>query len=154
MQITIIPIDQTVIVDGRALKLTFEAPAGLHALQWLGDGQGWLEFTNGHPNQALGQADFESWVRPYLDLFEAEAARLDSRPGPDYEWDGAAWRLSAERQTEIEKQRILAELKQIDLASIRPLRAIESHNDTPEDHAKLIKLEEEAVALRAEFNKS
>jgi hypothetical protein len=46
---------------------------------------------------------------------------------------------------------IMAELAALDLASIRPLRAIDNGTDTTADHQKLIDLEARAAALRAEL---
>lgn len=57
-------------------------------------------------------------------------------------------------QEEIEAARIeaiKAELIRLDMDSIRPLRAIDSGNDTQEDHAKLSKLELRAATLRTEL---
>lgn len=97
MKVTVVPIDKTIIVDGRALNLAFAAPADLHALQWL-DNQGWLEFVGGRANQTLAAEDYATIVKPYVDIFQAEAARLDSCPGPAYEWDSQTgkWTYKAE----------------------------------------------------------
>jgi hypothetical protein len=45
---------------------------------------------------------------------------------------------------------IKSELRELDLASIRPLRAIENGADAAEDHARLVEIRKQAEALRAE----
>lgn len=46
MNLTIIPADGAVYVDGHSFsKLSFPAPAGIHALQWKGT-KGWIEFID------------------------------------------------------------------------------------------------------------
>lgn len=47
---------------------------------------------------------------------------------------------------------IISRLKQIDKETLRPLRAVYAGTDTPEDHAKLEELENEAIQLREELN--
>ena len=89
MRVTVIPEDKVIIIDGRVLHLIFTAPAGLHALQWQGE-NGWLEFNDGQPNQALATEDFDTAVKPFVEVFQAEATRLDSCPGPAHEWDEQA----------------------------------------------------------------
>ena len=64
----------------------------------------------------------------------------ESKPDPDAE------RLA--RLTEIK-----TELAAIDLASIRPLRAVDNGSDSIGDHQRLIELERKAAALRAEMEK-
>lgn len=46
---------------------------------------------------------------------------------------------------------IIARLGEIDLASVRPARAVASGYGTPDDEAAIRALEEEAIALRAEL---
>ena len=50
-----------------------------------------------------------------------------------------------------EEQQIKNRLSQIDLESVRPLRAKVSGTSTPEDDATLAALEQEAGALRVEL---
>lgn len=72
--ITVIPDDQSIIVDGEALHLAFSTPDGLHALQWHG-GSGHTEWADG-PNQPLTAADYDDQVAPYVALWQAEKDRL------------------------------------------------------------------------------
>ena len=46
----------------------------------------------------------------------------------------------------------MIQLQEIDLASVRAIRAILSGTDTEEDHKTLEALEKQAVALRKELN--
>lgn len=74
--VTVVPGDQVVIVDGIPLWFGFEAPANLHALQWHG-GAGEMEWTD-DLNQPLTEEDYEADVAPYVALWEAEMARLEA----------------------------------------------------------------------------
>ena len=73
-------------------------------------------------------------------LVDGELPGAPPEPEPDPETERLA------RIAQIE-----ADLHNIDLASIRPLRAIDNGSDSPVDHQKLIELEEKAAALRAEL---
>jgi hypothetical protein len=77
MRVTVIPIDKTIGVDGRFLRFAFSAAPGIHAIQWYGD-HGELEYV-GHktPNRLLTEADYAAAVKPYVDAWEAEAARVE-----------------------------------------------------------------------------
>lgn len=73
--VTVVPADNLIIVDGKALVFPFDAPTNLHALQWRGD-TGHTEWTDG-PNQPLEAADYDGQVAPYVELWQAEKARLE-----------------------------------------------------------------------------
>jgi hypothetical protein len=46
MNLTIIPVDGAVYVDGQSISgLSFSAPQGVHALQWKST-KGWIEFMD------------------------------------------------------------------------------------------------------------
>ncbi len=77
MRVTVVPADRLILVDGEGLQFVFDAPEGLHALQWQ-DASGHLEFTDGRPNRALTAADYESHVAPFVQAWQAEKARLDA----------------------------------------------------------------------------
>lgn len=74
-QVTIIPSDQLVIVDGVGYQFDFEAPENLHAVQWYAS-SGHCEY-NGASNKILSTEDYETEVAPYVLLWEAEKARID-----------------------------------------------------------------------------
>lgn len=79
-------------------------------------------------------------------------------PGLDMMWDGAGWVVDAERQAAAAAKAradraaaIAARLTQIDLDSVRPLRAKLAGTATASDDDKLAGLESEAAALREEL---
>ena len=74
--VTVIPGDRIIIVDGAPLWFAFEAPANLHALQWH-DGAGEMEWTD-DINHPLTTQDYDSDVAPFVTLWETEKARLDA----------------------------------------------------------------------------
>ena len=74
-QVTVVPADHLIIVDGAALVFPFDAPTNLHALQWRGD-TGHTEWTDG-PNKPLTAEDYAEQVVPYVKLWQAEKARLE-----------------------------------------------------------------------------
>ena len=69
-----------------------------------------------------------------------------AHPAPESKPDPDAERLA--RLAEIK-----TELAAIDLASIRPLRAVDNGSDSVGDHQRLIELEKKAAVLRAEMEK-
>lgn len=73
--VTVIPGDRIIIVDGAPLWFAFEAPANLHALQWH-DGAGEMEWTD-DINHPLTTQDYDADVAPFVTLWEAEKARLE-----------------------------------------------------------------------------
>lgn len=76
-QVTVVPADHLIIVDGAALVFTYVAPENLHALQWRGD-TGHTEWTDG-PNKLLIAEDYDEQVAPYVKLWQAEKARLEKK---------------------------------------------------------------------------
>ena len=135
--VTVIPDDKIVLVDGQALKFDFVAPEGMHALQWH-NGSGHVEFSDElTPNLIIqGQEDYEKHVRPYVQMWEEiDTSSSMMEPG----------------QESTAEQRIKSRLLEIDLESVRPLRAKAYGTSTPEDDAKLAALEQESGALRAEL---
>ena len=74
-QVTVVPADHLIIVDGAALVFPFDAPTNLHALQWRG-GTGHTEWTDG-PNQPLTAEDYDEQVAPFITRWQDEKARLE-----------------------------------------------------------------------------
>lgn len=75
-QVTVVPADHLIIVDGATLVFTSVAPENLHALQWRGD-TGHTEWTDG-PNKPLTAEDYDEQVVPYVALWEEEKRRLEA----------------------------------------------------------------------------
>ena len=78
-QVTIIPADAMIIVDGQPLSFAFAAPSGIHAVQWRGTG-GHIEYADGKTlNKDLsGQDDYTAHVASFVALWEIENARLEA----------------------------------------------------------------------------
>ena len=75
-QVTVVPADHLIIVDGATLVFTYVAPENLHALQWRGD-TGHTEWTDGP--KPLTAEDYDEQVVPYVKLWQAEKARLEKK---------------------------------------------------------------------------
>ena len=75
--VTVVPADTLIICDGVALVFDFQAPDGLHALQWRDDA-GHTEWTGG-PNQPLTVADYDEQVAPYVALWRKEKTRREEK---------------------------------------------------------------------------
>lgn len=74
--VTIVPVDNVILVNGIHLQLDFKPIEGheqVHAIQWH-DGKGAIEFSD----YTGRDADYETDVAPYVTLWEAEKARLDA----------------------------------------------------------------------------
>ena len=76
-QVTVIPADKVISVNGRGLNFNFPAPANMHALQWRG-AAGHIEYTDGAPNRLLAAADYAAEVAPFAALWQAEYDRLEA----------------------------------------------------------------------------
>lgn len=73
-RVTVVPADRLIIVNGEALQFDYPAPPNLHALQWDGTA-GHMEWTDDY-NMALDASLYAEEVAPYVQLWEAEKARL------------------------------------------------------------------------------
>lgn len=73
--VTVVPVDNLVIVDGEALIFPFKAQSNLHALQWR-ENEGHTEWTDG-PNRPLVAADYDDQVAPFVKLWQDEKTRLE-----------------------------------------------------------------------------
>lgn len=74
MQVSVIPADKTIIIDGAALQFDYVFfPPNLRAIQWNG-ASGAVEFSTG-PQQWI---DNYSFVQPYVDAYNAEKTRLEA----------------------------------------------------------------------------
>ena len=134
--VTIIMPDNSISVDGVGAQIDI-VDTNIHAIQWH-NGSGHVEFSDElTPNLIIqGQEDYEKYVRPYVQMWE----EIDHNV------------TTTEQYSELtEEQQIKNRLSQIDLESVRPLRAKVSGTSTPEDDATLAALEQEAGALRVEL---
>ena len=73
--VIVVPSDRLIIVDGVPLQFAFPVPENLHAVQWH-NGTGEMEWTD-DINHPLTPADYAEDVAPFVELWEAEKARLD-----------------------------------------------------------------------------
>ena len=100
--------------------------------------------VDGIPGDAPG-----SWYSPN-NMCTAAAPPTDE-PGKWKYLDGGWKEYTAEDAKQARTAEIKSRLLEIDLESVRPLRAKAYGTATPEDDAKLAALEQEAGALRAEL---
>lgn len=75
-QVTVVPADKLVVVDGIGLHVDFTADANLHAVQWYGS-QGHCEFVDETSNKELEAGDYEKNVAPFVALWEVEMAKIE-----------------------------------------------------------------------------
>lgn len=73
--VTVIPSDGTISVDGEVLFLDGIKSEAFHALQWH-DGAGHVEPGDGLPNEKLSADDYEERVAHFVALWEEEKVRL------------------------------------------------------------------------------
>ena len=73
--VIVVPSDRLIIVDGTPLQFDFPAPEKLHAIQWR-NGTGEMEWRD-DINHPLTPADYAEDVAPFVELWEAEKARLE-----------------------------------------------------------------------------
>ena len=142
-QVTVIPSDKLIIVDGRALNWDFIIPTGfetVHAIQWL-NGSGHMEFIDDYNQEISGQELYDSEVKPFVNLWEAQKI-VEDTPTPD----PTPEEIKQSRINEINQ-----ELNAIDLKSIRPERSLRVGRGTDFDTQKLLELEIQANALRVEL---
>ena len=76
-QVTVVPADRLIIVNGTALVFPYVAPENLHALQW-NEKAGHTEWTDG-PNLPLEAKDYDKHVAPYVTLWQAEKDRRERK---------------------------------------------------------------------------
>ena len=73
--VIVVPSDRLIIVDGTPLQFDFPVPENLHAIQWH-NGTGEMEWRD-DINRPLTLADYAEDVAPFVELWEAEKARLE-----------------------------------------------------------------------------
>ena len=144
---TVVPEDNVIIFDGKALFFDFEPHKVFHVLQWYGD-RGQIEYDAGARVELLTSEDYDGIILPYVQLWEDENLRLQTEVEQGLLH---ATELTPEEEKQLRIAEIKSRLLEIDLESVRPLRAKAYGTATPEDDAKLAALEQEAGALRAEL---
>ena len=89
-QVTVIPSDQTIIIDGTALPCEFQSQTqGLHALQWR-NGTGEMEIIMDGNITNVPVTDYDSQVQPYVDIWQARYDELNTPHVPTLEEAKAA----------------------------------------------------------------
>ena len=73
--VTVIPADSLISVNGTPCWLAFSAPANVHAVQWHA-GAGHVEYNDGTANIPLTIKEYVAEVAPFVALWETETARL------------------------------------------------------------------------------
>lgn len=74
--ITVIPADRLIMVDGQGFRFEFTAPEGLHALHWNGS-TGHIEWKGG-ANEQLSTKEYDTRVAPFVTFWEAEKSRREA----------------------------------------------------------------------------
>lgn len=76
MRVTIVPIDQIIIVDRDLLVFEYSTDSNIHAIQWLDD-KGHIEYKDGRAHKRLsGPDDFDEYVLPFVKKWETERERV------------------------------------------------------------------------------
>ena len=101
-QVTVVPADHLIIVDGATLVFTYVAPENLHALQWRGD-TGHTEWTDG-PNKPLTAEDYDEQVVPYVALWEEEKRRLEAEAAAAEEAYNSLENVKARKRSAIDAE--------------------------------------------------
>ena len=149
-QVTVIIDDKLIIVDGRALNVNFTIPQnaheGLRAIQWHNEKGNAECVQDGLAHNHLFGADkYDEYVKPFVDLWEAQKI-VEDIPTPEPTPEAIAEKIKQNRINEINQ-----ELNAIDLKSIRPERSLRVGRGTDFDTQRLLELEIQANALRAEL---
>ena len=75
-QVTIVPADKLIIVNGEALIFDWEPiEENVHAIQYHND-SGHIEYEDASPNTSITSEDYETKVKPYVDLWQVEKNRI------------------------------------------------------------------------------
>lgn len=74
--VTIVPADKLIIVNGEALIFDWEPiEENIHAIQYHND-SGHIEYEDASPNMSISNEDYETKVKPYVDLWQVEKNRI------------------------------------------------------------------------------
>ncbi|MGL4208545.1 MAG: hypothetical protein ACRCTY_04080 [Candidatus Adiutrix sp.] len=149
LNLTVVASDKLIILDERSLYLNELPTADFHALQWSGN-SGVLEYGDGRNLLLKGAGDYEKYAADFVAAFKDCAAKIDSRPDEFHLWSEKtlAWVFDENLFKNHQRNEIQASLATLDLASLRPLRALAKKTATEEDIEKLSEIETEAASLR------
>ena len=141
MNLTVIPSDNFIILDGKSISRTFDAPENLHALHFDGEiiRQELVENDGMYEKFSTNFA----LVQPYLEAVKLEIATRKE--------NSAVAEPTAEEQAQQRAVEIERKLMENDLASVRSLRAKASGTATDADDKRLQELEAEAQELRKQL---
>ena len=141
MNLTVIPSDNLIILDGKPISTAFDAPDNLHALHFDGEiiRQELIE------NDGLNEKITKNIVivQPYLEAAKLEIA---TRKQASVVFEPTQEEQAKQRAVELER-----ELIENDLTSVRFLRAQVSGTATDVDSTRLQELETKAQELRKEL---
>ena len=72
--VTVVPADQTMVVNGEGRKFLYAHPDNLHAIQWH-DGKGSVEYTDGTTVLYFDVSQYNTFVAPYVEAFNNYVAK-------------------------------------------------------------------------------
>ncbi len=100
MQVTVLPVDRTIVCNGLAVKCEFEVPEGVQSIHWSG---GLGQMTGG---VAHGQFRDPAIVAPYLAAWRAEMQARIAATAADEPIEQAAYEayLATEAQRDAERR--------------------------------------------------
>ena len=76
IQVTVVPSDKLIIVNGEALIFNWDLiESGIHAIQYR-NGSGHIEYEDVSANTSITSEDYETKVKPYVDLWQVEKNRI------------------------------------------------------------------------------
>ncbi|MBR3632127.1 MAG: hypothetical protein IKN49_03575 [Elusimicrobiaceae bacterium] len=89
----------------------------------------------------------------FMPQYQGKEIKETERPIADFEFADSSEYIVQQAASEkaARVQELQAQLEELDLKSLRALRAVGTGQDTPEDHERLAQLEAQAVALRAQL---
>lgn len=133
--VTVIPADHLIVVDGQPLNFEFSAPSELHALHWDGSN---MAIETISPDRQMGNITYpavayDTQVAPFVALWQAEQDRLTAeanKPSPpptmaekiaylaevryEAEQGGTKWNGNVLQTDDRSQSKYLAELAAID----------------------------------------
>lgn len=101
--VTVIPSDGIISVDGEVLFLDSITSETFHALQWHG-GTGHVEPGDGLPNEELSTDDYAGRVAPFVALWEEEKRRLEAEAAAAEEAYNSLENVKARKLTTIDAE--------------------------------------------------
>lgn len=74
--VTVVPSDKLIIVNGEALIFDWKSiEENIHAIQYHNN-SGHIEYEDNSPNMSISNEDYETKVKPYVDLWQVEKNRI------------------------------------------------------------------------------